>query len=257
MGPGRISHSLDWECSVKIKNKFFSARHEDCLPLTAREMEIEGLLSDEEGTEENVDFRFNNPEPSLVETSETRSVTQIENPSFTRQEVVTSTAVTPGESHTIPGAEISSDSSSSQPKTVRGRKGKGKSRSSKSAESEFGLARGTKIQMINADTNEWIPVQINNRVRKGNQKNVEKYNVTIAGYDRQVVDLKLLDWRFDPEVTAPENAPAPDPEVAAEVQETIPLPEVSENEDGGSGDENVYDIRIVDNEVHNYNFVTL
>ena len=95
MGQGRISHSLDWECSVKIKNKFFSARHEDCLPLTAREMEIEGLLSDEEGMEENVDFQYNNLEPSVVETTETRSMSLIENHSLARQEVATSTAVTP------------------------------------------------------------------------------------------------------------------------------------------------------------------
>ena len=45
----------------------------------------------------------------------------------------------------------------------------------------------------------WIPVHVNHRVWKGKQKGVE-YNVTVAGYDNQVVDLKMIDWRFaDPE----------------------------------------------------------
>ena len=32
-----------------------------------------------------------------------------------------------------------------------------------------------------------------------NQRNVEFYNVTVAGYDKQVVDLEMLDWRHSPE----------------------------------------------------------
>ena len=40
IGPGRITESLDWECAVRINNRYFSARHEDCLPLTLYEKEV-------------------------------------------------------------------------------------------------------------------------------------------------------------------------------------------------------------------------
>ena len=43
-GPGQISDSLNSSCSVKIGNRYFSARHEDCLPLNEKEKEIAGIV---------------------------------------------------------------------------------------------------------------------------------------------------------------------------------------------------------------------
>ena len=44
-GPGQVTYSLHSQCGVKIGNTFYTARHEDCLPLNEREMFIEGILS--------------------------------------------------------------------------------------------------------------------------------------------------------------------------------------------------------------------
>ena len=62
-GPGQICHSLNADCSVKIGNTFYTARHEDCLPLNQKEMELAGILGDTIETAE----RYELPEPAEIE----------------------------------------------------------------------------------------------------------------------------------------------------------------------------------------------
>ena len=295
MGPGRISHSLDWECSVKIKNKFFTARHEDCLLLTKREIEIEGLNAPE--ADVDVDHEFNNAEPNEVEveTVHTRRTLTHNQPISSSADSSSSPPVSSGDipsSEPIsndnvqdvvegPNAEPSSGQENQvQAKGARGKKGKRGTSKSKVRVQEFDLKRGTKIEMVDALTNKWIPVHVNHRVRKGKQSNVEFYNVTVSGYDKQVVDLKMMDWRYAPEAGGEGRgcqsgriqrmlciddaaAPAHLDSEATEQDLTTPLQSdeknPSEEDDlqvGGDnitrdvGNEKVSDVRIVNDETH-------
>ena len=198
MGPGRISHSLDWECSVKIKNKFFTARHEDCLLLTQREIEIEGLnIAEDDGDGEDVDHQFHNPEPSEVETVQIRQTVTVKRvdppsveptvePSVDTEENPSSGSDVENQDGDPPFVEPTIVPPAVQPQAdgARGRKGKRGNNVARVDVQEFNLKRGTKIEMVDSFTNKWIPVHVNHRVRKGNQRNVEFYNVTISGYDK-------------------------------------------------------------------------
>ena len=296
MGPGRISHSLDWECSVKIKNKFFTARHEDCLLLTKREIEIEGLNVNASEAVEDADHEFINAEPNVVETGHTRkTLTQIQ-PNSSSADSANSPPVNSGDIPSLepgsndnvqdvvdgPHAEtISGQESQAQAKGVRGKKGKRGTSSSKVHVQEFNLKRGTNIEMVDSLTNKWIPVHVNHRVRKGKQSGVEYYNVTVAGYDKQVVDLKMMDWRYAASETGGEGrenlsggmkrmlfidvAAAPS-HLNSEATEQVSATSLQSNEKNPSeedglqvsgdnitrdvGNEKVSDVRIVNDETH-------
>ena len=137
LGPGRIAHSLDWECSVKIKNTYFSARHEDCLPLTQYEIEVHGLDRDDKDEEETQSVEYpsprNTPRPAReVITVETRArIPQVSQPgrrvSFNDNVDVQSInteaqeqVVDTGEDSTVPdvNVEVEQEVQSAQPSEV-------------------------------------------------------------------------------------------------------------------------------------------
>ena len=144
-------------------------------------------------TVEDVDHECNNSEPNVVKTVHMRKT-------LTRNQPNSSSADSsnlPPDVVDGPHAEPTSGQEfQAQAKGARGRKGKrGTSTKNEVRVQESDLKRGTNIEMVETLTNRWIPVHVNHRVWKGKQKGVE-YNVTVAGYDKQVVDQKMMDWRY-------------------------------------------------------------
>ena len=131
-------------------------------------------------TVENGDHEFNNSEPNGVETVHKRKT-------LTRNQPNSSSADSSNSPPDVVDGPHAEQEFQAQANGVRGKKGNKETSISKVRVQEFELKRGI-IEMVDTLNNKWIPVHVNHRVWKGKQKGVE-YNVTVAGYDNQVVDL--------------------------------------------------------------------
>ena len=139
-------------------------------------------------TVEDVDHESNNSEPNVVETAHTRKTVTRNQPNSSSAD----SSNLPPDVVDDPHAEPTSGQDfQAQAKGARGKKGKKGTITSKVRVQEFDLKSGTNIEMVDTLTNRWIPVHVNHRVWKG-----KHYNVVVAGHDKQVVDMKRMDWRY-------------------------------------------------------------
>ena len=241
-----------------IKNKFFTARHEDCLLLTQREKKIGGLDINEGGDVEDVNHQFHNPEPSEIETVQIRqtlSRRQADLPSVEPPvdsgETPSSGSVDPlNEQPTVPPL-VDSEKNPSSESDVQNQDG-------------YGPQIYEVVESTSSHNGAVQPQANGARGRKSKrQSNVVRSDVQESGlkrgYDKQVVDLKMLDGRHPPEpgrdslssrklqsiLCSGAGAPSlRNPGHEDQLQEPPPT-QVSE-----ANIENLSDVRIVDNEVH-------
>ena len=201
-GPGQICDSLNASCSVKIGNNFFTARHEDCLPLNQREMEMAGLLNDE----------VDQPEPytlldpvEIEVTRVTRSrIRDNDNVQAQQQDEVQQQGEV--QQHDNPaeqpegrqGETVVQPTGRQQPKQKSNlrKKGNGKKKVV-TFSSELGLEERQVIQ-VNVVGKGWTDVSIMARHKPTKPDEGEWYKVKFDPKNPRAVailDLKTIDWR--------------------------------------------------------------
>ena len=198
----------DWECSVKIQNKlnkFFTARHEDCLLLTQREIEIEGLSIAEDDDVEDVNYQFHNPEPNEIETVQIRQTLSRKQVDPSSVEPTVDPFVDSGES-SVSGSDVQNqdgDPPSVDPAVfLPVDYGKTPSPGSGVQNQDCDGPPVSEVADFTSHNNGAVQPQASGaRGRKSKsggtvvRSDVQKFGLKI-GYDKQSVDLKMLDGRY-------------------------------------------------------------
>ena len=219
-GPGQISDSLHSGCSVKIGNQYFSARHEDCLPLTAKEMEMENIIENQQV--EPLQHEYT--EPAEIETREVISITsrddreqvnEINDLSVSRRRVRFNDDVVVAQEPVVPEVvqQVPEGVQQVQPPVTAAagrprKKGAGnfsKTKNKPPFYSPLGFHQKETVEVLSVDRNEWIEAAVVDRhyptkADTGSEWYRLRFDPKNPRSDG-IYDMRTIDWRRPTEVS--------------------------------------------------------